>query len=230
MAHGFSEYGYAVKMPATLLPTVAQAPASAGQFRDLVNNAELFADEGGQVWACTGIRSGAYVTVDATSLTEPVHLFRVGPFPIRCRPGSSRITSSSTADGGPYALRVRIGGQISTANGTGSFYAVAGPPDAMEGPPLITASVIASGGTTPAWACSTSTASTTEAWLTSSPSDLLTLPASTFAGLHATWRTTNLDGFEETVDVYPVVVDIYGYATGTGMPRLSGIYIAEYVG
>lgn len=229
MAFGFSEYGYVVKKPSPPLLYVAQAPASAGNFRDMVNNAELLADEGGQVWAATGIRSGVYLTVDATSLTEPQHLFRVGPFPIRTRPGSTRIGTSSSADGGPYKLRIRIGGQISTANGTGTFYAVAGPPDDPAGPPATLVAGIVGGASAPAWVASASTTSTTEAWLTTS-TNVLALPAAGFGRYRTSWRTINIDTLEESVDVYPVVVDFYGYATGTGMPRLSGFYVAEYVG
>lgn len=229
MAFGFSEYGYVVRMPSTPLLTTAQAPASAGQFRDSANNAEILADEAGQVWACTGIRSGVYVTVDGTSITDPQHLFRVGPFPIRTRPGSTRIGTSSSADGGPYKLRVRIGGQLSGANGTGTFYAVAGPPDDPAGPPAELVAGVVGGASMPAWMVSASTTSTTEALLTTS-ANTLALPTSMIARFRTSWRTVNSDTLEETVDVYPVVVDFYAYATGTGMPRLSGFYVAEFVG
>ena len=235
--YGFSESTYFVRKPSAHLLNADNGPASAGESAEVASNVTHLADQAGQVWACDGLIAARYKTTDSAATgTVPVceHMRRIKCFSIRTRPSSTGgIASSSTADGGPYKLRIRIGGAVSVA-GTASFYVVAGP----DRPPLDgTAAVYAfvAGATLGANATTGSTTSTTEAWdsgwTTPLASHLLTVDASVLESTRRTYSTLDYDGNAVSVEVYALVVDIYGYTATNGVrPRLFGAYVAEYCG
>lgn len=231
--YGFSEYTYYVRKPSTPLLDANGAPVSAGESAETGNNLTHLADQAGQVWACDGLISTRYKDTDAApSGGVPIleHMARVKIPNIRTRPiGSGGVASSSTGDGGPYHLRVRVGGAVSAA-GTCAFYIIAGPDDAPVGGYAYTVAYgVATGtATLPANATVASTSSTTEAWL-SLGTNLLTIDPSLIA-----WRdleTRTYDGNVATAQAPQLVVDVLGYTGTNGVkPRLFGLYIAEYVG
>jgi hypothetical protein len=233
---GFSENTFYVRKPGGTLLSANNAPASAGESAEVVSNATHLADESGQVWACDGLRSGRFKPTDnaatgAVAVLE--HMRRIKCFSIRTRPWSTGgISSSSSADGGPYKLRIRVGGAVSVA-GTASFVVIVGtdrPPDTGLAYAFMT------GGVSPgANATKGSTTSTTEAWdsawSTPLASNLLSVGPSVLGSARRTYTTRDYDGNTVSVEVYTLVVDIFGYtATNGARPRLYGAYCAEFVG
>lgn len=235
--YGFSEDHYYVRKASTGLLFVDNAPASAGECRDTVNNLSHLSDESGQVWACDGLRSGVYVTPDVVppTMTAPAHLARVTCYSVRTRPSSSDVTSSGTADGGPYKLRVRIGGATNGVAGTATFYVIAGPADSpTSGRAYARAYAISGGGALLGSETSATSTTATEAWLTATTT-ILTVPASMLTACRRTVPTYGYDAADAvmatTADVYTIVVDVFGFATTNAVaPRLHGLYVAEYIG
>lgn len=239
MAFGFAEYGFAIHKPDTCLLDTAQAPASAGESADTINNLMHFADQAGQVWASDGLRSGRFVptpVAGGASFTRPMRMGRVLCSCIRTRPtslGDRASSTSSLADGGPYKLRVQVGAAISAA-GSATFYVIAGPADdARDGRNANLAAGLQLGGLTIGDypnAASGTTSSTTEAWLTLS-TDILAVDAAELATMHRTTPGRDFDGNPVAVEVYSLAVDVFSYTGTNGVtPRLYGMYVAEYVG
>lgn len=235
MTQGYSEYGYYVRKPSALnLLFANNAPASAGESRDTMNNLNHLADESGQVWACDGLVSGRYRDTDqAGSFTRPEHMARVVCHSIRTRPVGSTV-GGSTADGGAYRLRVRIGG--ATSNGAVTFYIIAGVLDSPTGGIASSRAAALALGSASLQANETSatTASATEAWLTTG-STTLTVSAGLLASSRRTIPTYAYDASDTAIiastDVYSIAVDIFGYTSAaTTKPRLYGLYVAEFVG
>lgn len=243
MAYGFSEVGYYVRKPSTTSVLVTpNAPVDSGESRHTVSNLVHLADECGQVWACDGLIHGRYQDTDITppSMTVPLHIARVTCNNIRTRPIASDITSQSTADGGGFALRVRIGGATNGVAGTAYFYAIAGSwaDDPISGAAATRAYAIASGDSPRANEMTASTTTSTEAWLSGTSSGgastVITLTAAQVALCARNIATYSYDAAGTAIvaqrTVYTVAVDIFGWATTNNVgPRLHGMYVAEYV-
>lgn len=236
---GFSENGYAVKKPdgGGLLGTQFSG-VSAGETADLVNNLNHYADEAGQVWACDGLRSGRYRATQVaggTSMTSPIHMRRIPLWLVRTRPygeGDRAGTTTSPADGGPYSLRVKVGGATSTGGSSCTFAIVAGLADDPSSGAnwSVAESVVTGGGSVPDNIATGSTTSATEAWLTLS-TNVLTMDPALLEAARQSVYTLDASGNIVGVDIYALAVDVFGYTESNGVsPRLYGVYVAEWVG
>jgi len=211
-----SEYGYYTRFNAA--DYVAQEePFDTGLARDMVNDVRHLFDVHGQVCVEWVTRTSSQYLEPATASTSAFqYIASFGPFPLRLR-----------EDGTPYALRVRLAGKSSQGNSV-TFRAVVGAAEVLAGD--VAASSSGLEGST------TSMAST---WITTT---------NVVGGASSTLIALSVSSVPEMVRGESVAADtassefheirwalahlqVWGKTSNVlSMPRLTGVYVAEYGG
>lgn len=190
----------------------------ASQARDhLVNNANHIADSAGQVlinWSMT--TASTYMTPDlsAGSLAAADTYYRFspfGPFPLLVK-----------GDGSSYQLRIRLAG-YSAAAGTVTFRVVVS---------ALAEALAARETSTATNAATFSTTATTNGWRDAATDNLVSLtPDDLFRTMTTLSTLDAVAGAAVSVRVPLAYVTVYGKGSVTAaVPRLTGLYLAEYIG
>lgn len=191
----------------------------AAQARDhLVNNANHIADSAGQVlinWSQTTTTSYRTPTLVAGSLADDDVFYKVtrfGPVPLLLM-----------ASGSSYQLRVRMRWYLAAA-GTGTAVVAV----SAAGRSL----AVLDTADTATNAATFETTATVDAWDNAEDDNLISLDADAMAAAMTEQSTlTAVAGTDVSVAVPLVVVDVYAKSSATSaVPRLTGLYLAEYIG
>jgi len=167
----------------------------------------------------------AYETIESSPTAGTWYLCGGSPF------GSWPLTLNET--GTPYKLRIRVGVAASTSNADTLTLRVVLAPDGLGGRERDrsvdhvweTSWTASTTSTTPTWASGTSQG-------TAASATLLTVSQPQASS----WRR-NVSAFDAVSSASPMSVDqclvaayVYAKTTGTALPRLHALHIAEYVG
>lgn len=207
----FSAYSYYVRRPSNAIDI--RRPVDVFEAASVWNNAAHLADESGQVlvnWAQP--TSSALGIPSLTSNAAYRLLARYGPFPATMR-----------ADGLPFEYRVRLTMFVANSGGGVAQIKVAvGPLSSMRAD--VSASPI------PSNVFMVQTANTIGTPITLS--GLLTIPTNRQTNMIGPVQTYNSTGVASSFDFPSVYVDVWAISTTATQndPRISSLYVAEYVG